>query len=151
MELSEGIAGRKRRLSVELDDAIGRSGAHARLNHRLSIALMVIALGCSLGAAVGGVFFGLSGPKTGALAAMPPVIAFAAVNLRFEGKSSWHYRKKDALSKLRSRLEYRLAASPSIEDVGKVSDERDALGEAMQKEWDATLLLTWSGLLKGQQ
>lgn len=149
MEPSPEILKRKQDLTNDLDAAIRRAGAHARLNHRLSIALMVAALVCSVAAGVGGVFFEMSGKKAGGLAVLPPLIAFVAVNLRFESKSSWHYRKKDGLTALRSRLLYQQPESPSADNIASVARDWGELNATAQKEWDRSLSLNWSGLLHG--
>lgn len=123
--------------------------AKARLNHRVALGLMLLALACSVAAGVLGVFFEKSSKLVGGLAILPPLIAFVGTNMKFEGKSSWHYRKTNALEALRLRLLYQLPDPPKSADVGSIAKEYSELNERMQREWDDTLNFNWSGISKG--
>jgi hypothetical protein len=145
----DDIAERKKQLSGELSVAIRRETFLARWNHRFSVALMVVALACSIGAAIGGIFFSVSSKIVGGIAILPPLIAFVAINLKFDAKASWHYRKRDALESLRSRLLYQQPTSPSTDSVASVASDWAVLNRTMQVEWDRLLAFNWNGLTQG--
>ena len=109
------------------------------MNHRLSVALMVIALACSVTAGAIGFFTSAPSKVIAGLAVIPPLIAYVAVNLKFERKTSWHYRKRDALRVLRSKLLYQQPVSPSAENIASIAESWDELTVKMQAEWDADL------------
>jgi hypothetical protein len=135
---------RKTALEKELSDEIRRANFSAYANHWLSVGFMVIALLCSVVAATLGVFTQTSAKVVGSIAVLPQLIAFVASNLKFEAKNSWHARRFDGLSKLRSRLLYQLPASPTLEQIAAIAKDRDDLETKLQGEWDKTLLLKWA-------
>lgn len=96
MEPSPEIVARKNALQNDLDNVIKRSFKKARGNYRLSLFFMTAALGCSVGAGIFGVIAHM--PRAaGALALMPPLIAFVVANLKLDGKTGWHYRRIEML------------------------------------------------------
>ncbi len=107
---------------------------------------MILALACSLAAAVGGIFFDVSAKIVGGIALLPPLIAYVAVNLNLEPRSSWHYRKADAFRALHSRLMYQLPEIPTIENISEIAKDRDKVGKDMRYEWERTLTMNWSGI-----
>ena len=139
---------RKAALIAELNADIESESNLALNTHRGSLALMVVALLCSFAATICGVFLGVSGKIVGGIALFPPLIAYIAVNLKLEAKSSWHARKADALEELRARLGYQQPESPTIDNIAAVSRDRTEMTKKMQVEWDKNLMLNFSGLVK---
>lgn len=146
MELSPELVRRKEDLNRELLRSIEGESRLAHVNHRLSVTLMNIALGCSVAAAIIGIFFNVSPKIVGGIAVLPPLIAYIAVNLKLEGKSSWHYRKREALSALRSRLLYQQPEVPSADNIAAIAKSWEELNLKMREEWDRSLTLNWSGI-----
>ena len=109
---------------------------------------MFLALGCTVVAGAMGFFYPKADPKVIAgFAVLPPLIAYVATKLKFEAKNSWHARLYDGLNTLKSRLIYQQPEVPTLDQVGRIAADRDALEIKMQAEWDRTLLLSWTGLL----
>jgi hypothetical protein len=149
MEPSHEVLARKKALLKELETDIAASYRYANMHHQISGCLMLVALGCSVGAFVGGVWGRVDGKTLGGLAGLSPLIAFLAVNLKLEAKSSWYFRINDAFSSLRSRLEYQIPEIPTVEDVAMIAKDRENVKSAMQKEWDRGLAFDWSVFEKG--
>jgi hypothetical protein len=59
--------------------------------------MLFASLVCSLTAAISGIFFGVSPKIVGAVATLPPLIAYIAVSLRLELRQNWYFRKAVAL------------------------------------------------------
>jgi hypothetical protein len=144
------VIGRKRALTQELDGQIAYSENKAICNHWISLILMLVALGCSVTAAIIGIFLSVSSKIVGGIALLPPLIAYGVVNMKFDGKSSWHYRKSKMLSSLRSRLLYQQPEAPTVDNIAAIARERDELDLKMQAEWDKTLVFNWSGMSNRQ-
>lgn len=138
---------RKNQLEEELRPEIDNEIQMGNSNHLWSLAFMILALLATVITAIIGVFSVVSSKVVGAMALIPSLIAFAAVNLKLDGKSSWHYRKADALDALRSELLYQLPEVPTVADVRAIDVARIDLTKHMQEEWDRTLALNWSGLM----
>ena len=136
MEGSSELIQRQEKLKGELLVTIAGESKLAHVNHRLSICLMVIALGCSVAAGAIGFFTNASSKVVGGLAVIPALIAFVAVNLKLEDKSSWHYRKRDELRALVSRLDYPQTELLSSDNIATISNCRNELNAKMQAEWD---------------
>jgi len=79
---------RKAALVKELEDEIKKAFRSAKGSHHLSLGLMVLALSCTVISAVGGIFFHVRSDVVGGVAALSPLIAFIAVNLKLEEKCS---------------------------------------------------------------
>jgi len=146
MEQSDQASRRKTALEKELSDEEKRASFSAYANHWLSVILMTAALGCSVLAAILGFFTETSSKVIGGIAILPPLIAFIAANLKFEAKNSWHARRSDGLSSLKSRLLYQLPEPPTLDQIAAISRDRDELESKLQAEWDRNLLLKWSGV-----
>ena len=146
MTLSAELEKRRERLAEVLDRHALQTRKRARWNHRTAMALMVLSVLCSVTAAGLGFFTSQSSRLVGGIAILTPLIAYVAVNLKLEGKASWHHRKSNALRALCSRLRYELPEEPTAEEIANVSKAYDALNVVMQREWDATLSFNWRGL-----
>jgi hypothetical protein len=144
-EISEATQ-RKTALAKDLENQIAYAKAKAVCNHRISLGVMLAALACSVAAAVSGVFFGAPSQIVGGIALLPPLLAYAALNMKFDGKSSWHYRKLYALDSLHSRLLYQLPEHLTVDNIAAIARERDAIHVEMQSEWDRTLAFNWGGI-----
>ena len=149
MPIDSEIQERKWGLDRELDLSIKDAELKGRLNHLTSLGLMASALGCSLLAAILGIFSSIDAKIIGGLAVLPPVIAYIAVNLKLEEKCGWHYRKGIGLRTLRSRLLYQQPEVPSVSNIAAIARERDGLDFDMQLEWESDLKLNWSGMMSG--
>jgi hypothetical protein len=137
---------RKAALAKQLDNRCAQELKWANRNHYGSVTAMCLALGCSVLAAILGIFFNVSAKIVGGLGLLPPLIAFVATNLKFEAKNSWHARLYDGLSSLRSRLLYQQPGVPTLDQVAIIAKGRDDLEIKMQAEWDRTLLLNWTSV-----
>jgi hypothetical protein len=152
MEKEPEAIRRKRDLTHELEVRCAEELKWAKWNHRGSVLCMVLALSCSVIAGILGFFCPQVGSKVvGGFALLPPLVAFVAVNLKFEGKNSWHARLYDSLNTLRSRLLYQQPETPSLDQVAEIAKRRDDLEIKMQDEWDRSLLANWTGMLKQHQ
>jgi hypothetical protein len=100
---------------------------------------VLMALGCSIAAAISGVFFKVSTQIVGGLAALPPLVVYLAASFRFEARENWYYRKSVALNGLRSRLNYQLPEEPTVENIAAIAAARDKLETSMQVEWYETI------------
>jgi hypothetical protein len=99
-------------------------------------------------AAICGVFFDVSGKIVGGIAALPPLLAFVGANLKLEARASWHYRKSNELSVLRSRLLYEMPEIISADHVAAISAARSKLTTDMETEWDTTITVNWANVTK---
>ena len=126
--------------------AIAECHRNGQMTNALSVTLMVLALGCSVGAAISGIFFNVSPKIVGGLAALPPLIAFVAVNLKLEGKEAWHYTKQSKLDAIRSRLLYQLPEFPSADNIAAMASLRDEVNGEMQDEWKNNLRMNWNSI-----
>ena len=146
MTWSPELEKRRGRLADVLEGHATQTRRRARWNHRTSMTLMVLSVLCSVTAAGLGFFTSQSSRLVGGIAILTPLIAYVAVNLKLEGKASWHHRKSNALRALSSRLRYELPEEPTAEEIAEVSKAYDTLNVTMQREWDATLSFNWRGL-----
>jgi hypothetical protein len=139
---------RKTALVNELEAARRKAYGNAKSAYLWSQFLFILALGFSVAAAVSGVFFDVSAKIVGGIAALPPLIGFVAVNLKLEGRSSWHYRKSYGMDALRSRLLYQLPEEPTVDNIAAIAEARDKLNDEMQDEWERTITVSWGEMLK---
>jgi hypothetical protein len=151
MPISQEIAERKARLDAELSEADRKAYGLAKSAYLWSQFLFILALCCSVAAVVSGVFFNNISPKIpGGIAALPPLIAFVAINLKLEARSSWHYRKSYAMAALRSRLRFQLPEDTTAEHISAIAQDRDDVIDQMELEWDQTITVNWGEMLKQQ-
>jgi hypothetical protein len=150
MPSSHEIAERKARLDAELSEADRKAYGLAKSAYLWSQFLFILALCCSVAAVVSGVFFDISPKIVGGIAALPPLIAFVAINLKLEARSSWHYRKSYAMAALRSRLRFQLPEDPTAEHISAIAQDRDNVIDQMESEWDQTITVNWGEMLKQQ-
>jgi hypothetical protein len=130
-------------LHSELDKI---SAYHKRIgmaDHWISVGLMVITLTSSIVAGIGGIFMNLSSQATGGLALLPGLMAIVASNLKFQGKSNWHFRKTEAVDGLLHRLIYELPINPTAQDVAAVSALLTKTKQDFLKEWEKTFQHNW--------
>jgi hypothetical protein len=138
------IRDRIQHLAQELNDGIKPSDERATQTHWIAIGLMSVALACSALAGLGGIAGFLPKALIGILAVVPGAVAIAATSFKFQARSSWHYRKSDALNALRSRLLYQLPVQPSADNVASIAKARDELIEQMQAGWDKEFVFNWT-------
>jgi len=139
---------RKAKLSAELAAGRERECALGRHAYIWSQCLFTLALLCSVGAAICGLFFNASGRVVGGIAALPPLIAFLAVNLKLEERANWHYRKSNIFEALNSRLAYQLPETPTADNIAAIARDRDRAVAEMEVEWERTKSANWSQMLR---
>lgn len=144
MAVDFDLQARANGLEKQLTDDIGYEKVRAAADYWIALILMSVALVSSVAAGLGGLAFGWSPQRTGAIALIPGAIAVIAATMKFENKSDWHYRKLYGLNSLKSRLLYELPAAPTVDDIAAISKERTELIKEMEKEWEAVLSLSWS-------
>ena len=148
MTISEEVKERRNNLKGELTEASRREFILAKSAYIWSQGLFILALLCSVAAVAIGLFLNVSAKVVSGIAALPPLIAFVAVNLKLEARSSWHYRKGYAIDELHSRLMYRLPEAPTVDNVDGIARARDQLVSEMEREWDRTITVSWGEMLK---
>ena len=139
MPISPEIQSRIERLADELQKGADRQSHDANKSYYSAQTLVFASLGCSVVAAVSGIFFNVPSRIVGAVAALPPLIAYVASSLRLEVRQNWYFRKSVALKALRSQLLYQLPAEPTVENVAAIAAARDKLVTDMQREWYETI------------
>ena len=139
------IDDRVKELIDEIDMEIKKAQGLAVLDHRLALVSMTIGLMASFVAGVCGLV-GVSSKITGSIAFVPGFLALIGSTFKFEGRSTWHFRKKYAYQALKYRLMFKLPVRPSNEEVGEIMEEWIRIKERMLKEWDDSLELNWGSL-----
>ena len=145
MPPSSELEARKDSLNSKLNASIHKASSRAKSNQITSFMLMIIALLCTVAAAICGIVFDL-GKWAGALAIMPTLIAFVASSLKLQGKAQWHYRREGELRTLRSRLKYQLSESPTADQIAAVAKSWDDMEKRMQADWERNLSFDFAAL-----
>jgi hypothetical protein len=65
-----------------------------------------------------------------------------------QAKGNLHYRRKDALRRLRRQLLYEIPVHPTEEDIKKISGAWSALTDQMNDLWEGTLQFDWANLAR---
>jgi hypothetical protein len=138
------LESRREGLEQELLAQIKREGLRATQTHWIAIVLMIAALCCGAIAGVGGLTETLSKTALGVLALIPAGIAIAVAQFKFQGRSSWHYRKSNEFDALRSRLKYQLPTEFTADNIAAIAKDRDLLIKRMQDEWDREFQFNWT-------
>jgi hypothetical protein len=147
MAISQEVTARKTALALELEAAKRRAEGNGKSAYLWSQFLFMLALACSVAAAITGLFSTVSAKIVGGIAALPPIIAFVATNLKLEARSRWHYKKSYGMDALRSRLLYQLPEEPTTDNISAIALDRDKLNALMEIEWQP-LQSDFGGLLK---
>jgi hypothetical protein len=145
LAISLELKGRIHSLAHELQQAANQESRSATKSYYSSQTMLLASLGCSLAAAISGIFFAVSPKIVGGIAALPPLIAYVASSFRLEVRQNWYYRKAVALDALRSRLLYQLPEEPTPDHVSAIAAARDTLVTNMQKEWYETITKNFLG------
>src|SRR6266571_364762 len=103
MATTSAVEARVSALRAQLEGAISHHKRLAEVDHWLTIVLVTTAILASAAAGLGGLFLGWSAKTTGGIASIPGLLALAGSQLKLQGKSHWHYRKRDALAALLNR------------------------------------------------
>jgi hypothetical protein len=135
-------------LQARLEKAIANYNRLSKANYWITVLLMVITLLASAGAGIGGIFGKLTAQQTGALALIPGIIALVVSTMKFQDKAHWHYRKRDALEGLRSRLLFQLPESPSADNIAAIAAGQDDLNKTMSDEWERRFTMDFGLLAK---
>jgi hypothetical protein len=138
------VAARKTALEQELIDGIAFEHSRAVGDYWIGNMLMIITLASSAAAGFGGLLNWFSPQVIGALALVPGILALAEGEMKFHGKSEWHYRKQYALEGLHSRLRFQMPAAPNADQIAAIASERDDLKIKMNKEWNERFQLNWT-------
>jgi hypothetical protein len=136
MSASQEIQNRKSKLEHTLTDGISKYRTLGMVNSWVNFVLMLVILLASAVAAIGGISKAFNSTTTGILALVPGIVALFATTLKFQTKSSWHYRKKDELEGLLNRLNFQLPENPTADNIAAIGKELDVLNKEMTKEWD---------------
>jgi hypothetical protein len=147
MAMDTPVRARKDQLEAELDLDILRTNRRAIWAHWFAFLMMIAALLSSMIAGLGGLSSVLPKLLIGFLALLPGVFAVAAIQFKPQERSSYHYRKVNALNSLRSRLLYQQPAEPTLDQIAAVARERDSEMKRLQEEWDRGFQLNWAGFL----
>lgn len=148
MPVSDEVRRRRDSLLRELETAVRRAHSNAKRAYLWSQFLFTCALSCSVVAAAIGMFTNVSSKTVGGIAALPPLIAFIALNLKLESRSRWHYEKEYVMDQLRSRLQYQLPEEPTIDHIAAIASERDQQNARLEREWQETNAISWIDLIK---
>lgn len=139
MSASPEVQRRIAALDEELTTAAHTESRNATRSYRWSQFFLILAVSCSVGAAVAGIFIRVDSRIVGGLAALPPVLAYVAVSLKLDIRENWYYGMSIGLEALRSRLLYQLPENPTVDNVSAIASARDQLIADMQKEWHETI------------
>jgi hypothetical protein len=137
-------------LKKELENAIRHAGIRARIDHWLSIILMLSSLVASAYAGIGGLTEHLTRQQTAAIALLPGSLVLIATILNFEGKSDWHYRKMQRMDDLRDQLMLQLPESPNVDQIAQLSKKKNKCVHEMHEEWVSRFSLNWSKVPSGR-
>jgi hypothetical protein len=105
---------------------------------------MIVALLCAAIAGVGGLTQTLSQTALGVLALIPAGIAITVAQFKFQGRSSWHYRKSNEFDALRSRLKFQGPVELTADHIAEIAKDRTLLKDRMQEEWDKEFEFNWT-------
>jgi hypothetical protein len=142
--MDQELSDRRANLRRELDMVAKANQERAMQTHWSAIVLMIVAVAGSFVAGIAGLTSFLPAPWLGAIALIPGTASLAALRFKLQARSNWHYRKYDAVTALKSRLEYRLPLDFTDEDIGSIAAARDELIERMQLEWEKTMSFDWT-------
>ncbi|HUJ93446.1 MAG TPA: hypothetical protein VLW46_00625 [Candidatus Bathyarchaeia archaeon] len=121
-------------LKSALEDQRLKSERRAALLDYISLGLAVIALGCTVAAAVLGIFTSVPSKIVGGIAGLPAVIGSVALALKVDVKASWHYRKAVKTRALLRRLCFEGPEPMTTEYITSISAEFNRLDETMAEE-----------------
>jgi hypothetical protein len=134
---------------ARLEERKGHELNRARANHWTAMILMIVAILASGVAGIGGLS-GRFGPVlTGAIALIPSVCALLSQQIKFQGKSIWHYRKLRALDALERQLSIETPNATEAE-VAAVSKLLTELDSVIDSEWERDFVQDW-GWVKEQK
>ncbi len=133
-------------LKTQLEGDIRFEVNRAKFDHWASMILMFLALASSGVAGIGGLLEVFTIKQTGAIALLPSILALIATTLKFEGKSAWHYRKKNRLEDLRDQLILQLPEIPTLDQIAALSKKRSNCIKSFQDEWEPNFPMDWSNV-----
>jgi hypothetical protein len=135
-------------LNTELERTTTHYRNLGRRNYGFALLLAVSALIASAAIAIGGILFDASGKVLGVIALVPAIATLIGTVLQPQGRSSWHYKKKDKLNALRRRLLYQLPESPSADNVAAIAKEWDGIDDEMNEAWEKNLSIDLSPITR---
>jgi hypothetical protein len=142
--MSLEIESRRDLLAQELEQEIQRTGPKAIANYWIAVVLMLLTVLSSVVAGIAGISKWLGSEVVGVLALVPGAVSLLVSYLKYQAKSSFHYRKLYALQTLKSRLLLQLPEQPTADQIAAIAQERDRLREKMNVEWDDKFSLSWT-------
>src|SRR5437762_2750748 len=125
--ISTEIQSRMDILEKELDQEIRHAQPRAAADYWIAVILMILTVLSSVIAGIGGISKSFNPEVVGALALIPGAIALLVSYLKYQGKSSFHYKKIHSLKALKSRLRLQLPERPSADQIAALAKERDRL------------------------
>jgi len=137
---------RTEELDEELTKAVSRHRVIGNFYRNSSLLLMVIAVFCSVGATIAGIGYG-NGHLAGSLSLVPPLLAFAAVNLKLDARAKWYRRKEHSLAALLRRLRFEMPDPASPDQIALISRERSVLEIDLLEEFEAKCTLGWGNIV----
>lgn len=148
MPISDALAHRINELDSEMMAVAAKERGLATSAYLWSQGLFILALVCSVAAAVCGIFFDVSAKVVGGIAALPPLIHFCASNLKLDARFGWHYRKYYAMVALHSRLRFQLPEEPTADNVAAIAKDRDHIVEVLEDDWKKTAATSYGEILR---
>ena len=136
MAKTSNVSRRIEELNADLGTMIVHYQRLARWNYWTAFGIRFATVLSSVVAGIGGL--SEMYPKVFAVVAfLPAALAVFAANLKFQDRAHWHYRKKDAINRLRNRLRFELPDPPTRDAVAEISSDLSALNISMSAEWEA--------------
>ncbi|PNE12151.1 MAG: hypothetical protein CR217_04865 [Beijerinckiaceae bacterium] len=74
--------------------------------------------------------------QLGLASALSVLFTTFSLQVGFQQRANWHYRKVHRIRTLRRRLQFELPTSPAAADIAAVSNARSAMDLEMSKEWE---------------
>jgi hypothetical protein len=130
---SEEAQRRKALLGSKLRDDHDKYLRLGRWNYHSALAIRWLSAAAGLVAGILGLTSVASSAVVGGIAAVAGVLLAFGRDLKFQQKANWHYRRAEGTSTFQNRLQYRLPASPTVEDISAVSADYDRFSENIDK------------------
>jgi hypothetical protein len=147
MERTDDLQGRIQQLREDLEYSINGYKIRAIKEYKISIWLSRLTATTGILASTIGML-GAPGKIVGIIALLPVVLSTIAINLKFQDKANWYYRKKNALSAFRRELMYQLPENHASDIVSEISKKWTELDNKMDKQWEKEFAFPWTDYLK---
>lgn len=84
------------------------------------------------------------GQIVGAVAFCPVLFATILMNIKFQDKANWYFKKKNALAALRRELLFELPGIAENESVRMISKKWTELEIRMDEQWEKEFAFSWT-------